>query len=559
MAAADEHDDSHSGGGGGGGGGAQLIVLEHGAHRLKRWKSLHNTVSFMVGSVSGFNDGDAKTTKFHEPRTACVDPLKPRNLYIGDMRTIRYWDARTGEVSTLAGNMSASGTADGVGIKASFYSISGVVCHPNGRTLWVADLGNNLIRMIDVVSRTVTAVAGDGANENRDGIGRKSSLKWPQQLVFDRSSNVKPNSVLLITCIGGLRRFNIETGVLSTVKLNTPMTLDLCGIDYTPSNHLIVSSTNLPSLWLINPVNGDVSRLSGSNQKGFADGAAQSALWNSPRGLRVINQEQCVVVTDMDNNRLRRLTLPPYLFIPASAAGEGGASGSGGSGSAGGGGAVQVSGVADHSECKARESKLVTHSSVLEQLLSAERAKVKALTDQLAERTKQLDAATQQLKAIESLAAASKSRITELEQQLMEVGSKQYQTEVSDRPTNEWSAGAVIYWFESVFGRQHKTAQISEFVKELKSRADIKESASPSPPGGVGFGAVTGAVLLSLARVAQFRALKLTDLESMERVQDAIDVLRQTSGKQSAAAAGNGNGSGGSGSGSSASGEVLPP
>ncbi len=47
---------------------------------------------------------------------------------------------------------------------------------------------------------------------------------------------------------------------------------------------------------------------------------------------------------------------------------------------------------------------------------------------------------------------------------------------MSNRPPNEWSAGAVVYWVEHVFGRERKLSQISEFVTELKlrcSRGDV--------------------------------------------------------------------------------------
>ncbi len=93
-------------------------------------------------------------------------------------------------------------------------------------------------------------------------------------------------------------------------------------------------------------------------------------------------------------------------------------------------------------------------------------------------------------------------------------GGNPYQTEVNDRPANEWSAGGVIYWVENVFAREHKTAQISEFVKELKARA---QSARDS---------ISGQRLLGLTHIKPFVDLKLTDLIAMQSIQDAIDTLK---------------------------------
>ncbi len=190
------------------------------SHQIRRCNLTDGRVSTLIGGAQGFKNGDSNSTRFNYPTAICTDPLSTNNLFIGDKTSIRYWDTATDQVTLIAGD-AKGGYVDGVGVKARFSSIHGLLCHPNGRTLFVCDALNHRIRMVDIASRLVTTIAGDGKTETRDGTGLKCSLHSPQQIVFDRSLNVKPNSVLLITSGSGpIRRFNTETGVLTTLKLN---------------------------------------------------------------------------------------------------------------------------------------------------------------------------------------------------------------------------------------------------------------------------------------------------------------------------------------------------
>ncbi len=52
--------------------------------------------------------------------SVCVDPIRPRNLYVGDAKTIRYVDTESDTVSLIAGSKyECHGAMDGVGSEAS--------------------------------------------------------------------------------------------------------------------------------------------------------------------------------------------------------------------------------------------------------------------------------------------------------------------------------------------------------------------------------------------------------------------------------------------------------
>ncbi len=279
------------------------------------WLWIADRVSTILGTgTAGCANGGPNTTTLHSPQSVCTDPLKPNNLYIGDYSSIRY--SESGITSLIAGSDKA-GYLDGSGVKSQFVSVSCLLCHSAGKKLYAADRNNNRIRLINTETDAVTTIAGDGKAENRDGKGTECSIYYPRHMVFDRSPNSKPETVLLITAVDAIRRFDTETGVVTTLKLNTRIKISPWAMDYTPSGHLIVGCTTTHSLYVINPVSGDVDRLAGTGDYGFADGPGLSAKFHSIYAVQIISERQFAIVSDVSNHRLRRVTLPPHLFIAA--------------------------------------------------------------------------------------------------------------------------------------------------------------------------------------------------------------------------------------------------
>ncbi len=97
--------------------------------------------------------------RFRNPQGVATD--NAGNLFVADSAnfTVRKIVIATGEVTTLAGAAQASGTADGTGAAARFYSVQTVVCDKAGN-LFVTDTFNNTIRKVVVGTRVVTTVVG---------------------------------------------------------------------------------------------------------------------------------------------------------------------------------------------------------------------------------------------------------------------------------------------------------------------------------------------------------------------------------------------------------------
>lgn len=136
-------------------------------------------VTTYAGSgIAGFNNGSKLTATFNNPNSIYMD--NSGNMYVSDPNNhaIRKIDA-SGNVSTLAGG--TLGSADGTGTAASFGATGGVTMDAIG-DLYVADLGNNLIRKITAAG-VVTTLAGTGVAGAVNGIRTAASFNRPNDVV----------------------------------------------------------------------------------------------------------------------------------------------------------------------------------------------------------------------------------------------------------------------------------------------------------------------------------------------------------------------------------------
>ena len=90
----------------------------------------------------------------------------------------------TGQVSTIAGGGAGSrGFQDGPAAKAKFAWPYGVATSPDGHTVYVGDSGNNRVRSIDVLSGTVSTLAGTGIAGYQDGAASAARFYGPRGVV----------------------------------------------------------------------------------------------------------------------------------------------------------------------------------------------------------------------------------------------------------------------------------------------------------------------------------------------------------------------------------------
>ena len=113
-------------------------------------------------------DGQGSSARIRQPQGIVLDNnsvggVPAPNAYFTDFngRCIRKLRP-DGMVITIAGINNTSGSVDGIGTAASFGNLKGIAISPDYQKLYVADMGNNKIRMIDLTTFQVTTVAGGG-------------------------------------------------------------------------------------------------------------------------------------------------------------------------------------------------------------------------------------------------------------------------------------------------------------------------------------------------------------------------------------------------------------
>ncbi|HUI46112.1 MAG TPA: hypothetical protein VL122_09055, partial [Nitrospirota bacterium] len=159
--------------------------------------------------------GQATSATFKLPSYIYLD--KSGNMYVADSgnNVVRRIDAN-GIVTTIAGEASNKPGYYGDGgpaTKASLNNPTGVAVDANG-LVYIADSGNNCVRMVDAKG-TITTIAGNGnAGSSGDG-GAAVSAK----LHDPTSVSVDPSGNLIITDSGNnkIREISAATGIIKTI------------------------------------------------------------------------------------------------------------------------------------------------------------------------------------------------------------------------------------------------------------------------------------------------------------------------------------------------------
>lgn len=125
--------------------GVNLYVAD-GNTTLRRIEIATNAVSTLVGQPKQLGefqvDGGPETAVFSDPRGAAI---AGSNLYVTDGNTVRKIEISTGIVTTIAGTH-LNDYADGNAAVAQFNTPDGIAVI--GESIYVADSGNNIIRII---------------------------------------------------------------------------------------------------------------------------------------------------------------------------------------------------------------------------------------------------------------------------------------------------------------------------------------------------------------------------------------------------------------------------
>jgi sugar lactone lactonase YvrE len=221
-----------------------LFVADSGNYTIREI-STSGTVSTIAGVAGsrGHVDGTGSQAMLYDPQNLAID--SSNNIYVADGKgNVVRRVTEAGAVTTIAGN-GAAGSSDGTGTAASFNDPTGIAVDLSGN-VYVADYGNNTVRKVTPAG-AVTTMAGSVLHTgSADGTGPVASFNGPAGVGVDSSGNVyvadsgndtvrKIDPTGFVTTVAGDAGVAEATdGLAANARFNTPgdVSVDSTGIIY---------------------------------------------------------------------------------------------------------------------------------------------------------------------------------------------------------------------------------------------------------------------------------------------------------------------------------------
>jgi len=308
-----------------------LFVADTDNQTIRRISVASGEVTTIAGIVSAdcFEASDARHLCF--PRGLA---LEAGTLYAADsfdtIRTVTL----DGAIGTLAGRGASFGSADGLG--AARFGSPALMDGDGDATLFIADTLNHTIRRAEAPDGAVATVAGTpGVPGSSDGIGAAARFERPSGVAFDRgylyvadTDNDTIRKIALttgqVTTVAGMaHQEGLIDGAGAAARFNLPV-----GVAADRAGHLYAA--DLTAIRRIDLATRTVSTLAGSASPGSSDGVGAAASFNEPNGI-ALDGAGNLYVADSRNHTIRRIAIASgeVLTIAGSAGVRGSADGAG--------------------------------------------------------------------------------------------------------------------------------------------------------------------------------------------------------------------------------------
>ncbi|MCW3122615.1 MAG: hypothetical protein JWQ38_2107 [Flavipsychrobacter sp.] len=318
--------------------GGNVYVCDAGNNVIRRFDEFNQRMVLVAGDptpVTGMGFADGTPGKFNNPMGVCI--ASTGDLYIADKGNNRIRKVTTfGVVSTVAGNGAPAYTGDGVpggAMTASFNGPQGVALNAAGTKLYIADAGNDVIRVLDLATNTVDLVAGtplSGVIDNGDGgAALAAAIPNPTNLVLDAAGNIYVTSTGYSTppkCGNRVRIIEASTGKIFTYYgninrnfyggenvIDTGVSCGFAqpeGLIFNSTGDLLVAATNDNRIeWRINSAHPGLTlsrsyTFAGNGTKGYG-GLGAYELLDRPTGAT--NSGSNTYIADRMNSVIRKI------------------------------------------------------------------------------------------------------------------------------------------------------------------------------------------------------------------------------------------------------------
>lgn len=205
-----------------------------------------------IANIPGTDDGPAGSAHFNLPTQLASDG---NAIFITDSgnSTVRRLSLGDNNVKTIGGQAQQTGKDDGPASKSTYQGPRGIAT--DGKFVYVADTGNDIIRKIDLSTLETKTIAGTGEEGNNNGPGDKATFNNPGAMCL--------NGNLLYVMDAdnhAIRKIDISSNVVSTVALANGHIGSGCTV--TADGHtLYYSDTTENSIQATDTTNGNYAPL----------------------------------------------------------------------------------------------------------------------------------------------------------------------------------------------------------------------------------------------------------------------------------------------------------
>jgi len=269
----------------------------------------------------GFETGTpvAKETPVGEPYGIAKGP--DGALYICEIKThvVRKLDEKTGRLTLVAGNGTKGYSGDGGPATEAQLNEPYEVRFDQDGNIFFVEMRNNIVRRVDAKTGIISTVAGTGkAGFSGDGgPATKAQLKSPHSITLDHSGN------LYICDIGNhrIRVVDLKSGIIRTFagtgqKKPTPDGAKIAGtplngpraLDFDGKHSLYLALREGNQVYRLDLKAGTLHHLAGTGKKGFTGngGPAKKATLSGPKGIALAPNGD-IYLADTESHTVRAI------------------------------------------------------------------------------------------------------------------------------------------------------------------------------------------------------------------------------------------------------------
>jgi len=291
-------------------------------HRIRRVDARSGIITTCAGSgEAGYaGDGDlAIHARLNEPYGIAID--KAANVYIADRHNhcVRKVDSMSGVITTSTGNGAAGFGGDGgPASRAGMVEPNGLALDSAQRRLFIADVANHKVRVVDLASGMISTFAGtgeaqhsgDGGPATAAGVHGARAVKVTADgtvYILERQGStlraVDPRTGVITTLAGtGARGYEGDGGSAREAVFDAPKEFAL-----DPGGDILIVDTENHAIRRIYAASGIVETIAGGRKSAEGDGGpAEAAGLGRPHGAAV-GPDGAIYIGDTENHRIRKL------------------------------------------------------------------------------------------------------------------------------------------------------------------------------------------------------------------------------------------------------------